>query len=40
MEGYLDHLETLDARQFAVAVKKLADSLSYGTDRSPFLGAG
>lgn len=40
MQGYLEQLETLDARQFAVAVKRLADSLSYGTDRSPFLGSG
>ncbi len=40
MEGYLENLETLDARRFAIAVKRLADSLSYGTDRSPFLGAG
>ena len=40
MQGYIEQLETLDARQFAIAVKQLANSLSYGTDRSPFLGSG
>lgn len=40
MQGYIEQLETLDSRQFAIAVKRLADSLSYGTDRSPFLGSG
>lgn len=40
MQGYIEQLETLDARQFAIAVRQLANSLSYGTDRSPFLGSG
>ncbi|MGL4552783.1 MAG: DUF58 domain-containing protein, partial [Gemmataceae bacterium] len=40
MEGHLDAIDPLDARQFLLAVKKLADSLGYGTDRSPFLGTG
>jgi len=40
MEGYLETYDTLDARQFLLAVKRLADNLSYGADRSPFLGAG
>jgi len=40
MQGFLEELDTLNSRQFHIAVKRLADSLSYGTDRSPFLGAG
>jgi uncharacterized protein (DUF58 family) len=40
MEGYLETIDGLDARQFTLAVKKLADSLSYGSDHSPFLGSG
>jgi uncharacterized protein (DUF58 family) len=40
MEGFLDTVDGLDTRQFVLAVKKLADSLSYGSDRSPFLGSG
>ncbi len=40
MEGYIDTADHLDARQFLIAVKKLADSLGYGTDHSPFLGSG
>lgn len=40
MQGHLDSIDTLDARQFQLAIKRLADNLSYGTDRSPFLGAG
>lgn len=40
MEGTLDRVEPLNARQFVIAVKRLADSLSYGTDSSPYLGSG
>ncbi len=40
MEGYLDSVDSLDSRQFQIAVKRLADSLSYGADKSPFLGSG
>ncbi len=40
MEGHIAGHEILNSRQFHLAVKRLADSLSYGTDRSPFLGSG
>lgn len=40
MQGHLDTVDHLDSRQFFLAVKKLADSLGYGSDRSPFLGSG
>ena len=40
MHDQLEQVELLDARQFQIVVKRLADSLSYGTDRSPFLGSG
>jgi uncharacterized protein (DUF58 family) len=32
--------ETPDARQFELAARRLADALSFGQERSPFLGAG
>lgn len=40
MIGYLHSVDHLTARQFQLAVKKLADDISYGSDRSPFLGSG
>lgn len=40
MEACLESVDPLDSRQFLIAVKRLADSLSYGADRSPFLGSG
>jgi hypothetical protein len=40
MQGSLERIDTLNTRQFVIAVKKLADSLSYGTDSSPFRGSG
>lgn len=40
MQGQIAELDPLDARQFIIAVKRLADSLSYGTDHSRFLGSG
>ena len=40
MEAYLEELDTLDARQFVIALRKLADGLAYGIDPSPFVGSG
>lgn len=39
-EGFLERLDTLNARQFQIAIRRVADDLSYGTDRSRFLGSG
>jgi uncharacterized protein (DUF58 family) len=39
-EGWIESADTLGARQFYIAIRRLADTLSYGTDRSRFRGAG
>src|SRR5262245_44290532 len=39
-EGFLDTVDALPTRQFVLAVKRLADSFSYGADHSPFVGSG
>jgi uncharacterized protein (DUF58 family) len=40
VESRIEHHDILDSRQFLIAVKRLADSLNYGGDHSPFLGSG
>jgi len=40
MEAHLDRCDDLSERQFVLAVKRLATSLSYGTDASPHFGSG
>lgn len=40
MEGYLESVDALSSRQFYIAIRRLADTLSYGTDASRFLGSG
>ncbi len=40
MEGFIEQNEILNSRRFYIAVRRLANSLSYGTDRSPMVGTG
>ena len=40
MDGFIQNHAILNSRQFYIAVKRLANSLSYGTDRSPLVGTG
>ena len=40
MEGHIEDFDTLDSRQFVIAIRKLANSLSYGIDKSPYVGSG
>ncbi|HVS19175.1 MAG TPA: DUF58 domain-containing protein [Planctomycetota bacterium] len=40
MEGRIESFELLDSRRFAVLVRGLANSLSFGLDSSPFVGSG
>lgn len=39
-EGLLQPIDPLDTRRYFIAVRRLADTLSHGTDRSRFLGSG
>lgn len=40
LEGMLEPVEPLNTRRYVLAIRKLADTLSHGTDRSRFLGSG
>jgi uncharacterized protein (DUF58 family) len=39
-EHQLDTVDTLNARKFHIAIRRLADNLAYGTDSSMYVGSG
>lgn len=39
-QGFLQDFDAMESRLFAIELRKLANSLSYGIDRSPFVGSG
>jgi uncharacterized protein (DUF58 family) len=40
MQTFIEDFDTLDSRQFVIALRKLANSLTYGIDKSPMIGSG
>ena len=40
MQGHIEDFDALDSRQFVIALRKLASSLTYGIDKSAFIGSG
>ena len=40
LPGMLAHVEPLAARKFVIAIRRLANDLTYGLDGSRFLGSG
>ena len=40
MRGRIDEFHAMEARQFVIELRKLADGLSYGIDKSPYVGSG
>ena len=39
-QGELDPIDPLDTRRYLIAIRRLADTLSHGTDHSCYLGSG
>lgn len=40
MHGFVEEIHHLDSRNFLIAIRRLADSLAFGMDRSAILGSG